>query len=83
LVYLTHNLALVMYIGAADIMATAHLVMERVENEYQIQTYMVLAVIYSLMALAVWLIVHAFEVRSPMYVPGERKVKHERLAGAS
>jgi len=83
LTYLTHNVALVMYIGAADIMATAHLVMERVHNEYQIETYMVLAVIYSLMCLVVWLIVHAFEVRSPMYVPGERRIKHARFAGAS
>ena len=80
--YLVHNVALVMYIGAADVMATAHLVMERVHNEYQIETYMVLAIIYSAMCLAAWLIVRAFEIRSPMYVPSERKVKPARLAGA-
>jgi L-cystine transport system permease protein len=82
LTYLTHNVALVMFIGAADVMATAHLVMERVHNEYQIETYMVLAIIYSVMCLVAWVIVRAFEVRSPMYVPGERKLKPARLAGA-
>lgn len=80
--YLIHNVALVMYIGAADLMATAHLVMERVHNQYQIETYMVLAVIYSLMCLIAWLIVRVSEMRSPMYVPGEREVKPARLATA-
>jgi L-cystine transport system permease protein len=34
IIYLIHNVALVMYIGAADVMATAHLVMERDYNQY-------------------------------------------------
>jgi L-cystine transport system permease protein len=69
LIYLTHNVALVMYIGAADVMATAHLIMERSYNQYQFETYLVLAIIYSLMCLIAWLIVRFFERRSPMYAP--------------
>ncbi len=69
LIYLTHNVALVMYIGAADVMATAHLIMERAYNQYQFETYLVLAVIYSIMCLIIWVIVRYFERRSPMYVP--------------
>ena len=53
IIYLIHNVALVMYIGAADVMATAHLIMERDYNQYQFQTYLVLAVIYSLLCLVV------------------------------
>ncbi|MET3596140.1 L-cystine transport system permease protein [Mesorhizobium shonense] len=66
IIYLIHNVALVMYIGAADVMATAHLIMERDYNQYQFETYLVLAVIYSLMCLIAWLIVRFFELRSPM-----------------
>ncbi|RWA62524.1 amino acid ABC transporter permease [Mesorhizobium sp.] len=69
IIYLIHNVALVMYIGAADVMATAHLIMERDYNQYQFETYLVLAVIYSLMCLVAWLIVRFFELRSPMQAP--------------
>lgn len=75
IIYLIHNVALVMYIGAADIMATAHLIMERDYNQYQFQTYLVLAVIYSILCLIAWLIIRAFEIRSPMYVPKQAPVK--------
>ncbi|MCA0025607.1 MULTISPECIES: amino acid ABC transporter permease [unclassified Mesorhizobium] len=68
-IYLIHNVALVMYIGAADVMATAHLIMERDYNQYQFETYLVLAVIYSVMCLIAWLIVRFFELRSPMQAP--------------
>jgi L-cystine transport system permease protein len=66
-IYLIHNVALVMYIGAADVMATAHLIMERDYNQYQFQTYLVLAVIYSALCLIAWLIVRFFELRSSKY----------------
>ncbi|MER9876387.1 amino acid ABC transporter permease [Mesorhizobium sp. M0195] len=69
IIYLIHNVALVMYIGAADVMATAHLIMERDYNQYQFETYLVLAVIYALMCLIAWFIVHVFELRSPMQAP--------------
>jgi L-cystine transport system permease protein len=69
IIYLIHNVALVMYIGAADVMATAHLIMERDYNQYQFETYLVLAVIYALMCLIAWVIVRFFERRSPMQVP--------------
>ncbi|WP_380181243.1 amino acid ABC transporter permease [Kalamiella sp. sgz302252] len=62
-IYLIHNVALVMYIGAADVMATAHLIMERDYNQYQFGTYLVLAVLYSLLCLIAWLIVRFFERR--------------------
>lgn len=73
IIYLIHNVALVMYIGAADVMATAHLIMERDYNQYQFQTYLVLAVVYSIMCLVVWLIVRFFELRSPMLAPTTEK----------
>jgi L-cystine transport system permease protein len=79
-IYLIHNVALVMYIGAADVMATAHLIMERDYNQYQFSTYLVLAVIYSLMCLIAWLIVRSFEFRSPMYVPTAAPVKNALMA---
>ena len=62
-IYLIHNVALVMYIGAADVMATAHLIMEHDYNQYQFGTYLVLAVIYSLLCLIAWLVVRFFERR--------------------
>jgi L-cystine transport system permease protein len=68
IIYLIHNIALVMYIGAADVMATAHLIMERAYNQYQLGTYLVLAVLYSLLCLIVWLIVRFFEFRFSKYV---------------
>lgn len=80
IIYLIHNVALVMYIGAADVMATAHLIMERDYNQYQFQTYLVLAVIYSVLCLIAWLIVRAFEIRSPMYAPKARAVKTPLMA---
>lgn len=67
IIYLIHNVALVMYIGAADVMATAHLIMERDYNQYQFGTYLVLAVIYSLLCLIVWLIIRFFELRHAKY----------------
>lgn len=67
LIYLIHNVALVMYIGAADVMATAHLIMERDYNQYQFGTYLVLAVLYSLLCLIAWLIVRFFELRHAKY----------------
>ncbi|MFA1676965.1 amino acid ABC transporter permease [Rhizobium mongolense] len=69
IIYLIHNVALVMYIGAADVMATAHLVMERDYNQYQFGTYVVLAVIYALLCLIAWLIVRFFELRSSKFAP--------------
>ena len=80
IIYLIHNVALVMYIGAADVMATAHLVMERDYNQYQFETYLVLAVIYSLMCLITWLIVRSFELRSSKYGPEAAPVKLTRMA---
>ena len=64
IIYLIHNVALVMYIGAADVMATAHLVMERDYNQYQFETYLVLAVLYSVLCLVAWLVIRFFELRS-------------------
>ena len=75
IIYLIHNVALVMYIGAADLMATAHLIMERDYNQYQFETYLVLAVIYSLLCLIAWLIVRFFELRSSRYAPKAMPVK--------
>lgn len=79
-IYLIHNVTLVMYIGAADVMATAHLIMERSYNQYQFETYLVLAIIYSMLCLVAWIIVRYFERRSPMYIPGEKKIKQNVLA---
>lgn len=67
IIYLIHNVALVMYIGAADLMATAHLIMERDYNQYQFETYLVLAVIYSAMCLVTWVIIRLLERRSAKY----------------
>lgn len=67
IIYLIHNVALVMYIGAADVMATAHLIMERDYNQYQFGTYLVLAVLYSLLCGVAWLIISFFEQRHAKY----------------
>ncbi|PEI06030.1 amino acid ABC transporter [Pantoea agglomerans] len=67
IIYLIHNVALVMYIGAADVMATAHLIMERDYNQYQFGTYLVLAVLYSLLCGVAWLIIRFFEHRHAKY----------------
>ncbi|MCQ2005983.1 amino acid ABC transporter permease [Rhizobium sp. NRK18] len=75
IIYLIHNVALVMYIGAADVMATAHLVMERDYNQYQFETYLILAVIYSILCLITWLIVRFFEQRSAKYTVKGAQVK--------
>jgi L-cystine transport system permease protein len=80
IMYLIHNVALVMYIGAADVMATAHLVMERDYNQYQFETYLVLAVIYSLMCLIAWLIVRSFELRASKYTAKATPVKIPLMA---
>jgi L-cystine transport system permease protein len=80
IIYLIHNVALVMYIGAADVMATAHLVMERDYNQYQFETYLVLAVIYSLLCLIAWLIVRFFELRSSRYAPDAKPAKFTVMA---
>ncbi|MFU0816675.1 amino acid ABC transporter permease [Rahnella inusitata] len=66
-IYMIHNVALVMYIGAADVMATAHLIMERSYNQYQFGTYLVLGVIYSMLCLISWLIIRFFELRFARY----------------
>ncbi len=73
IIYLIHNVALVMYIGAADVMATAHLVMERDYNQYQFETYLVLAVLYSLLCLVAWSVVRFFELRSARFSPGAKR----------
>ncbi|NHT78553.1 amino acid ABC transporter permease [Rhizobiaceae bacterium CRRU44] len=75
IIYLIHNVALVMYIGAADVMATAHLVMERDYNQYQFETYLVLAVIYSLLCLVAWSIVRFFEKRNARFAPNTARAK--------
>jgi L-cystine transport system permease protein len=80
IIYLIHNVALVMYIGAADVMATAHLVMERDYNQYQFGTYLVLAVIYSLLCLVAWLIVRFFEKRNSKFAPNTRPAKATMMA---
>ncbi|MER9566706.1 amino acid ABC transporter permease [Mesorhizobium sp. M0571] len=80
IIYLIHNVALVMYIGAADVMATAHLVMERDYNQYQFETYLVLAVIYALLCLIAWLIVRFFELRSSKFAPTAAPAKSTIMA---
>lgn len=75
IIYLIHNVALVMYIGAADVMATAHLIMERAYNQYQFETYLVLAGIYSLMCMVAWLIVRSFERRSSRHISSTTVIK--------
>ncbi|WP_028748050.1 amino acid ABC transporter permease [Rhizobium mesoamericanum] len=80
IIYLIHNVALVMYIGAADVMATAHLVMERDYNQYQFETYLVLAVIYSLLCLVAWLLVRLFELRSAKFAPNTTPTRTALMA---
>lgn len=80
IIYLIHNVALVMYIGAADVMATAHLVMERDYNQYQFETYLVLAVIYSLLCLLAWLVVRFFETRNAKFAPSAGPAKTTMMA---
>ncbi|TIL73201.1 MAG: amino acid ABC transporter permease [Mesorhizobium sp.] len=80
IIYLIHNVALVMYIGAADVMATAHLVMERDYNQYQFETYLVLAVIYALLCLVAWLVVRFFEMRNSKFTPTATPAKVTMLA---
>jgi L-cystine transport system permease protein len=80
IIYLIHNVALVMYIGAADVMATAHLVMERDYNQYQFDTYLVLAVIYSLLCLVAWLVVRFFEKRNAKFAPNTTPTKATMMA---
>lgn len=75
LMYLIHNVALVMYIGAADVMATAHLVMAREYNQYQFETYLILAALYSFMCLIAWLVIRFFEQRASRFVPEEKRQK--------
>ncbi|MGO7243959.1 amino acid ABC transporter permease [Rhizobium ruizarguesonis] len=80
IIYLIHNVALVMYIGAADVMATAHLVMERDYNQYQFETYLVLAVIYSLLCLVAWIVVRFFETRNAKFAPNTAPAKATIMA---
>ncbi|MGR9412626.1 amino acid ABC transporter permease [Rhizobium leguminosarum] len=80
IIYLIHNVALVMYIGAADVMATAHLVMERDYNQYQFETYLVLAVIYSLLCLVAWMVVRFFETRNAKFAPYTAPAKATMMA---
>ena len=77
IMYLIHNVALIMYIGAADVMATAHLIMERDYNQYQFETYLILAIIYSLMCLVAWLIVRLFEHRFARSLKNTAPVKYQ------
>lgn len=79
-IYLIHNVALVMYIGAADVMATAHLIMERDYNQYQFETYLVLAIVYSLLCLLAWLVVAHFERRSSKFAPQATPVRAPLMA---
>ncbi|XKM39991.1 amino acid ABC transporter permease [Rhizobium ruizarguesonis] len=80
IIYLIHNVALVMYIGAADVMATAHLVMERDYNQYQFETYLVLAVIYSLLCLVAWIVVRFFETQNAKFAPNTAPAKATMMA---
>jgi L-cystine transport system permease protein len=80
IIYLIHNVALVMYIGAADVMATAHLIMERDYNQYQFGTYLLLAVIYALLCLVVWLVIRFFELRSSKFAPKAAPAKTTIMA---
>ncbi|TAX49469.1 amino acid ABC transporter permease [Rhizobium leguminosarum] len=80
IIYLIHNVALVMYIGAADVMATAHLVMERDYNQYQFETYLVLAVIYSLLCLVAWMVVRFFETRNAKFAPNTAPARATMMA---
>jgi len=80
IIYLIHNVALVMYIGAADVMATAHLVMERDYNQYQFETYLVLAVLYSLLCLVAWSVVRFFELRSARFSPDAKRGRTTLMA---
>jgi L-cystine transport system permease protein len=81
IIYLIHNVALVMYIGAADVMATAHLIMERDYNQYQFETYLVLAVIYALLCLIAWLVVRFFELRFSKFAPRAEPARVTLTAG--
>lgn len=67
LVYLIHNSALVMYIGAMDVMANAHIIMERTFNQYQLETYFILALFYCFLAFLAWLMVRFFEKKTEKY----------------
>lgn len=80
IIYLIHNVALVMYIGAADVMATAHVIMQRDYNQYQFETYLVLAIIYSLLCLLAWLVVAYFERHSSKYAPPATPVRAPLMA---
>ncbi|WP_283192844.1 amino acid ABC transporter permease [Rhizobium sp. AN80A] len=80
IIYLIHNVALVMYIGAADVMATAHLVMQRDYNQYQFETYLVLAVLYSVLCLVAWASVRFFERRAGRYASNDRAASAPLMA---
>jgi len=75
IIYLIHNVALVMYIGAADVMATAHLIMERDYNQYQFGSYLVLAAIYSALCFIAWFTVRFFEIRRAKFTSKTASVK--------
>lgn len=67
LIYLIHNSALVMYIGAMDVMANAHVIMEASYNQYQLEMYFILALFYCLLCFIAWLIVRLFEKKTEKY----------------
>ena len=67
LIYLIHNSALVMYIGAADFMTEAHIIMERSYNQYQLSMYILLALLYCLITFLAWLIVRFLEKKTEKY----------------
>jgi L-cystine transport system permease protein len=56
------------------------LIMERDYNQYQFETYLVLAVIYSLLCLIAWLIVRFFELRSSRFAPAAKPAKFTVMA---
>ncbi|MDO8984440.1 amino acid ABC transporter permease [Cypionkella sp.] len=80
IIYLIHNVALIMYIGAADVMATAHLIMARDFNQYQFETYLLLAVFYSLLCLIAWMIIRFFENRASIYTLSNKPAKFSLTA---
>lgn len=67
LIYLIHNSVLVMYIGAMDVMAQAHVIMEGQYNQYQLGMYFILAIFYCMISFIAWLLVRFFEKKTAKY----------------
>jgi L-cystine transport system permease protein len=49
-------------------------------NQYQFETYLVLAVIYSLLCLVAWLVVRLFEKRNSKFAPNTAPAKATMMA---